>query len=205
MERKAYTLPALAYPYSALTPHISEEQLKIHHTKHHQAYVDNVNNINKKFDDATKSGADVEIKALLKELAFNLGGHSLHSYFWEDMAPQSKGGDKPGGKLADQINRDFGSLDRFKKLFSQTATSVEGSGCASLIYCGELDRLMLQQIEKHNVNYAPDFTVVMVLDVWEHAYYLDYKNLRAKFVEAFWNVVNWDGIGKWFEEIKGRY
>jgi Fe-Mn family superoxide dismutase len=205
LERNIYTLPTLAYPYNALAPHISEEQLKVHHTKHHQAYVDNVNNINKKFDEATKSGADIDIKALTKELSFNLGGHSLHLYFWEDMAPPGKGGDKPGGKLADQINKDFGSLDRFKKLFSQTAISVEGSGWASVIYDGELDRLMLQQIEKHNVNYAPDFTIVMVLDVWEHAYYIDYKNLRAKFVEAFWNVVNWDGIGKWFEEIKGWY
>ncbi|MDD1766894.1 MAG: superoxide dismutase [Candidatus Methanomethyliaceae archaeon] len=205
MEKKVYSLPSLPYAYNALAPQISEEQLKIHHTKHHQAYVDNVNNINKKFDDATKSGADIDLKALLKELAFNLGGHALHSYFWEDMAPSGKGGGKPGGKLADQINEDFGSLDRFKKLFSQTATSVEGSGWASLIYDGELDRLMLQQIEKHNVNYAPDFTAVMVLDVWEHAYYIDYKNLRAKFVEVFWNVVNWDGIGKWFEEIKSWY
>lgn len=99
MEKKFYSLPSLPYAYNALAPHISEEQLKIHHTKHHQAYVDNVNNINKKFDDATKSGTDIDIKALLKELAFNLGGHALHSYFWDDMAPSGKGGDKPGESL----------------------------------------------------------------------------------------------------------
>jgi len=203
LEKKFYSLPSLPYAYNALAPHISEEQLKIHHSKHHQAYVDNTNAILKKMDAAAQDGTDLDMKALSKELSFNLGGHTLHSYFWENMAPPGKGGDRPGGALADAITKDFGSLERFKKVFSQTATSVEGSGWAALTYCGETDRLMLIQIEKHNVNVFPDFPILMVLDVWEHAYYIDYKNIRAKFVEAFWNVVNWDGIGRWFDEMLG--
>jgi len=104
--------------------------------------------------------------------------------------------------LADAIAKDFGSFERFKKLFTQAAVSVEGSGWAALTFCGETGRLIIMQLEKHNVNAFPDYPILMDLDVWEHAYYLDYKNARAKFVEAFWSVVNWDGIGRWFSEVK---
>ena len=200
METEFYELPKLRYAYGDLAPHISEEQLRLHHSKHHQTYVDNANNLLKKWDAAKKEGTDIDLKAWTKEFAFNVGGHGLHSYFWENMAPAGKGGDKPGGALADAIVKDFGSLDRFKKMFSQTATSTEGSGWAALTYDMHTKRLMLMQIEKHNINAFPDFPILMVLDVWEHAYYLDYKNLRAKFVEAFWNIVNWDGVSKGFEK-----
>jgi len=189
-----YELPKLPYDYGELAPHMSEAQLTIHHTKHHQAYVDNANNAFKKIEAANKEGSDIDLKAFTKELSFNVGGHVLHSIFWENMAPQGKGGDKPGSILGDAIIKNFGSLDRFKKMFSATATSVEGSGWAVLAYLPDINRLVLGQIEKHNANVMPIFPVLMVLDVWEHAYYLDYKNLRAKFVEAFWNIVNWDYV-----------
>ncbi|MDI9644247.1 MAG: superoxide dismutase [Candidatus Verstraetearchaeota archaeon] len=202
MEKRFYSLPPLPYEYKALAPYISEEQLRIHHSKHHQAYVDNANAILRKLDDAATSGSEVDIKSLCKELSFNLGGHLLHSRFWETLAPPGEVGKEPSGHLADAISRDFGGLEKFKRQFSQAAMSVEGSGWAVLTYCFELDRLMIMQIEKHNVNVIAGFPLVMDLDVWEHAYYIDYRNARAKFVEAFWSVVNWDGVSDWFSEVR---
>jgi Fe-Mn family superoxide dismutase len=202
MELGFYELPALKYQYNALAPLISEEQLKVHHTKHHQAYVDNVNNALKKWDAARKEGTDLDLKAFLKDYAFNLGGHVLHTAFWENLAPPGKGGDSPLGVLADAITRDFGSFDRFKKMFSQAAISVEGSGWAVLTFSKQTGRLGLMQLEKHNVNIVPDSPILLVLDVWEHAYYIDYKNLRAKFVEAFWGIVDWDTVGVRFEKAR---
>ncbi|MBO3804184.1 MAG: superoxide dismutase, partial [Candidatus Brockarchaeota archaeon] len=134
----------------------------------------------------------------LKELSFNVGGHLLHSLFWGNMAPPGKGGGKAGGALGDAIEKEFASFDRFKKEFTQAATSVEGSGWAALAFCEQTGRPMIMQIEKHNVNVYPTFRILMVLDVFEHAYYIDYRNDRSKFVEAFWNVVNWDEAGKRF-------
>jgi len=197
MERvKLFSLPPLPYDYKALAPYISEEQLKIHHDKHHQAYVNGANGIFEKLDKARKEATDIDMKSTLKELSFHIGGHVLHSTFWENMAPAGKGGGKPGGAIADEIQKEFGSFERFKKEFSQAATSVEGSGWAALAIHQCVDKPLIMQIEKHNVNFYPSFQILMVLDVWEHAYYLDYKNDRAKFVENFWNVVNWDFANK---------
>jgi Fe-Mn family superoxide dismutase len=198
---KFYSLPKLPYGYKDLEPHISEEQLTIHHQKHHQAYVTGANAILEKLDKARKEGAELDMKATLKELSFNIGGHLLHSLFWPNLAPAGKGGGKPGGTLADGIDKEFGSFDRFKKEFTQAAASVEGSGWAALSFCKQTNRPIIMQIEKHNVNMYPTFAILMDLDVWEHAYYLDYKNARPKFVEAFWNIVNWDEVSKRLEEV----
>ena len=198
---KFYTLPKLLYDYNALVPYMSEEQLKIHHDKHHQAYVNGANNILQKLEKARKENAELDIKSTLKELSFNIGGHRLHSIFWENMAPQGKGGGKPGGTIGDEIQKEFLGFDRFKKEFSQAATSVEGSGWAALSWCKQTRRPIIMQIEKHNTNVYPGLRILMVLDVFEHAYYIDYKNDRAKFVEGFWNVVNWDFINKKLEKI----
>jgi Fe-Mn family superoxide dismutase len=175
---------------------MSEEQLRIHYSKHHQAYVNGANAILQRLDKSRREKLDVDVKASLKELSWNVAGHLLHSLFWENLAPPSRGGGEPGGKLADKIVEDFGSFERFKKEFSQAAISVEGSGWAALTLCRQTGRLMLMQVEKHNVNVYPAFPILMVLDVFEHAYYIDYKNDRGKFVEAFWNIVNWDTVGK---------
>jgi len=197
---KFYSLPKLSYGYADLAPHMSEEQLKIHHTKHHQAYVNGANAILQKLDNVRKENADLDMKSTLKELSFNIGGHRLHSLFWENLAPPSKGGGKPGGVLADAIGKEFGSFERFKKEFTQAASSVEGSGWASLTLCRQTHRPIIMQIEKHNTNVYPGFRILMVLDVFEHAYYIDYKNDRGKFIEAFWNIVNWNAINKRLEE-----
>jgi superoxide dismutase, Fe-Mn family len=200
---KSFTLPKLPYDYKALAPYISEEQLKLHHDKHHQAYVTGANKIFEKIDKAQQENTELDIKALSKELSFHIGGHMLHSTFWENMAPAGKGGGgQPGGMAADMINMGFGSFENFKKQFSAAASSVEGSGWAALAVHPCIGRPLIMQIEKHNVNVFPNFQILMVLDVWEHAYYLDYKNERPKFVEAFWNVVNWNKVNKNLSLVK---
>ena len=193
---KTFTLPKLPYDYNALAPYISEAQLKLHHDKHHQGYVNGANAIFEKLDKARVDNADSDMKAMLKELSFNVGGHLLHTTFWENIAPAGKGGGKPGGAVADMLDMGFGSFERFKKEFTLAATSTEGSGWAALAVHPCIGRPLIMQIEKHNMNVYPTFNILMVLDVWEHAYYLDYKNERPKFVEAFWNLVNWDTVNK---------
>ncbi|MGA2385092.1 MAG: superoxide dismutase [Candidatus Bathyarchaeia archaeon] len=194
---KSFSLPKLPYDYNALEPYISETQLKLHHDKHHQAYVNGANADFEKLDKARKENAEVDMKAVMKDLSFNVGGHLLHSIFWENMAPAGKGGGgQPGGALADAINKEYGSFEQFKKEFTKAAATTEGSGWAALAVHPCIERPLIMQIEKHNVNVYPSFKILMVLDVWEHAYYVDYKNERAKYIEAFWNVVNWDRISK---------
>ena len=199
---KKYELPPLPYAPDALEPHISKEQLSLHHDKHHQAYVTGANAGLEKLEKARQEGTEVDMKALLKELSFNIGGHVLHTLFWPSMAPAGRGGGgTPGGALADRIDQEWGSFDRFKAEFTKTASSVEGSGWAALVYCAKTNRPMIMQIEKHNNQIYPGFKILMVLDVWEHAYYIDYRNNRAQFIDAFWNVVNWDAVNKRFENI----
>jgi len=201
MNGGVYTLPKLNYGYGDLAPQMSEAQLTIHYQKHHQAYVNGANAILEKLEKARKENTDLDMRATLKELSFNIGGHLLHSRFWGNLAPAGKGGGAPGGKTGDEINKEFGSFERFKKEFTQTANSVEGSGWAALTYCMQTRRPIIMQVEKHNVNVYPMFRVLMVLDVFEHAYYLDYKNERAKFTEAFWNIVNWDEVNKRLDSL----
>lgn len=199
--KKGYQLSGLSYGYKDLEPFISEEQLTLHHQKHHQAYVNGANAIFEKLEKIRSEESDGDMKALLKELSFNIGGHVLHTLFWGNLAPAGTGGGKPKGKLAAAIDGEFGSYERFKQEFTQAAVSVEGSGWAALTFCRLTNRPLIMQVEKHNMNVYPMFTILMVVDVWEHAYYLDYKNLRAKFVDAFWNIVNWTEVGKRFEKL----
>ncbi|MCP8304234.1 MAG: superoxide dismutase [archaeon] len=201
METTNYVLPKLPYGYKELEPHMSEEQLKIHHQKHHQSYVNGANAIFENLKKARRDGIDLDVKSTLKALSFNIGGHILHSLFWDNLAPTGKGGGKPGGVLGDTIEKEFGSLERFKKEFTQAASSVEGSGWAALTFQKQINRPIIMQIEKHNTNIYPTFGILMVLDVFEHAYYIDYKNERGKFTEAFWNIVNWDEVNKRLERL----
>lgn len=198
---KFYELPKLPYGYKDLAPVLSEEQLTLHHQKHHQAYVTGANGLLEKLDKARKEGADLDQKAVLKELSFNIGGHVLHSLFWGNLAPGGKGGSGPEGGLEKALKEEFGSVDRFRKEFTQAAVSVEGSGWAALSFCRLTGRPVIMQVEKHNVNVYPMFTLLMVLDVWEHAYYVDYRNLRAKFVEGFWDILNWKEVSRRFAKI----
>ncbi|NPV04341.1 MAG: superoxide dismutase [Syntrophaceae bacterium] len=197
-----YSLPKLPYGYKELEPHISGEQLQLHHEKHHQAYVTGANAVFERLEQSRKAGSDLDMKAALKELSFHMGGHLLHSLFWENLAPAGRGGGgKPPGVLGAALDKEFGGFERFRMEFTQAALTVEGSGWAALSWCPISNRPLVLQIEKHNVNVCPALPVLMVLDVWEHAYYLDYKNLRAKFVEAFWNIVNWEAANRRFSAL----
>jgi Fe-Mn family superoxide dismutase len=200
--QKLYVLPKLAYDYNALMPYISEELLRLHHDKHHAAYVTGANAILEKMDGAKAENSNFDAKATFKELSFHVGGHVLHSLFWGNLAPAGKeGGGKPSGISEKLIDQEYGSFDRFKKIFSQTAASTEGSGWAALTFCKKTKRPIIMQVEKHNMNVYPSFRILLVLDVWEHAYYLDYKNDRGKFIDAFWNIVKWGEVNKRLEEI----
>lgn len=196
-----YALPKLPYEYNDLEPYISELQLTMHHQKHHQAYVNGANAIFERLSKARREGMDLDIKSTLKELSFNIGGHLLHSIFWNNLASPSIGGGMPSGILNEVIENEFGSFERFKKEFIQAANTVEGSGWAALTFSNQIKKPVIMQIEKHNTNIFPTFKILMVLDVFEHAYYIDYKNERSKFVEAFWSIVNWDEVKKRLEDI----
>jgi Fe-Mn family superoxide dismutase len=199
---KSFSLPKLPYNYTALAPYISEQQLMTHHDKHHMGYVKGANALFEKLDKARKENTELDIKSTLKELSFHVGGHLLHSTFWECMAPPGKGGGKPGGAIGDAFMKEYGSFDRFKMEFTKAANSVEGSGWAALVAHVCVNRPLIMQVEKHNVNLYPGFRLLMALDVWEHAYYIDYKNDRGKFVEGFWSVVNWDYVDKIYKTLK---
>jgi Fe-Mn family superoxide dismutase len=193
-----YNLPKLPYEYNALEPYMSLEVLTLHHTKHHQAYVNSANDLITRLEDGRKNNLDLDFKSILKSLSFNIAGHILHEIFWKVMAPQNSGKNVIAGEILKQIEKDFGSLERFKKEFSETAKSVEGSGWALLTWHKKHGNLNIIQIEKHNVNLYPEQRILLALDVWEHSYYLDYKNDRAKFVENWWNIVNW-------QEVENRF
>ncbi len=193
---KKYSLPELNYSYKFLEPYISEDQLMIHHQKHHQAYVSGANAILDKINESRMNGDDFDMKSTLKSLAFNVGGHFLHSLFWENLMPAENNDSKPEGKLKEMIENGFGNFDNFKKEFSATSLSVEDSGWAALVYDKEIDQLLIMQIEKHGNNVYSGAKILMVLDLFEHAYYLDYKNERAKFIDSFWNIINWSVVEK---------
>src|SRR3989338_7157966 len=188
-----YHLPDLPYPSESLQPYISKEQLLIHHDKHHKAYVDKANEILDNLAGARKSGAKIEIKGVIKELSFNVGGLHLHSLFWENLRG---GGASPSGSIKAEIENEYGSLDRFKKEFSEGAKAVEGSGWMALAYCSETKRQLLMQIEKHNTNIYPEFKILLLLDMFEHAYYIDYKNDKARYIESFWKIIDWEEVNR---------
>ena len=191
---KTYTLPPLPYAYDALQPHISKQIMTLHHDKHHQAYVNGANAALDKLEKARKGELQIDIKAVLRDYSFNVDGHILHSIFWPNMAPPGKGGGTPGGTIGDSINRDFGGFDKFKAQFSDAAKTVEGNGWALLLYDGEIDRLVMTQIEKQNFMHLAGMPILLGLDTWEHAWVFDYGTDRPKYIEAWWNVVNWSDV-----------
>jgi len=191
-----YTLPALAYDYSALAPSISGTIMELHHSKHHQAYVTGANTALAQLAEARDGGNLTYVNKLEKDLAFNLGGHVNHSIFWTNLSPD--GGDKPTGDLASAIDDNFGSFDKFQAHFAAVALGVQGSGWAVLAWDSIGQRLIIQQFFDQQANFAAGTIPVLMLDVWEHAYYLDYRNVRADYVKAFWNIVNWANVQERF-------
>lgn len=191
-----YTLPDLPYDHAALEPHYSAEVLELHHDKHHAAYVKGANDTLQKLADARGSDNFESIVGLQKTLAFNLSGHILHSIFWTNLSPD--GGDKPEGELADAIVENFGSFDGFKGQLTAATTTVQGSGWGVLAYDPMGARLFVEQVYDHQGNIGQSAAPLLVFDAWEHAFYLQYKNVKADYVEAFWNVVNWHDVAERF-------
>ncbi|MBD3362852.1 superoxide dismutase [Candidatus Dojkabacteria bacterium] len=186
---KKYKLPDLIYSYNSLEPVISEEIMQLHHRKHHAGYVKKANKALEVLD----AGDYSNIKHVLRDLSFNLNGHKLHSVFWKSMrAPDESNSSSP--KVKKKIEEKFKSFKRFKELFANTAKSVEGSGWAVLLGNERNDNFEIMQIENHNKLYLTNYKLLLALDVWEHAYYLDYKNDRNEYVDRWWNVVNWDEV-----------
>ncbi|MGM0846448.1 MAG: superoxide dismutase [Bacillota bacterium] len=195
-----HTLPPLPYSYKALEPYIDRRIMELHHSKHHQSYVDGLNKAEKEMEKARNTKDYSLIKHWEREAAFHGAGHYLHTIFWSIMSPQ--GGGKPSGALAAQINSSFGGFDQFKKHFTEAAKNVEAVGWAILVWAPRSHRLEILQAEKHQNLSQWDVIPLLALDVWEHAYYLQYENNRGKYVDNWWNVVNWNEVEKRFNEAK---
>ena len=188
-----YSLPALPYKYEDLEPTITKEIVTLHHDKHHAAYVNGANLALEKLEQARKSGfADVNTRAIERDLAFNASGHILHSIYWANM--KKIGGGKPNGRLADINQSDFGGFDTFKQQFGSATKNVEGSGWGILAYDPVSSQLVVLQAENHQHLTLQGAVPILVCDVWEHAYYLQYKNDRGAYVDAWWNLVNWEDV-----------
>jgi Fe-Mn family superoxide dismutase len=195
-----YVLPALEYDFGALEPHISGRIMELHHGKHHKAYVEAANKALDQLQEARQKGALDGVATLERALAFNVSGHVLHSIFWRNLTP--KGGGKPTGELGQTIERQFGSFDLFKQQMSKTAATLMGSGWAALMWDTMSAQLVITQIHDHQSSTIQGAVPVMVLDAWEHAYYLQYQTEKAKYFEAVWNLWNWQDIASRLEGAK---
>lgn len=187
-----HLLPPLPYAYNALEPYISEEIMKLHHQKHHQSYVDGLNKAETNLEKARQTGDFSLVKHWSRELAFHGSGHYLHTIFWNNMSP--KGGGKPGNPLLKEIEKYFGRFESFKKHFTEAAKAVEGVGWAILVWSPRSRHLEILQSERHMILTQWDTIPLLVLDVWEHAYYLQYQNNKAEYVDNWWNLINWRDV-----------
>lgn len=192
-----YELPDLDYDYGALAPHISGQINELHHSKHHATYVKGANDTLDKLAEARDKGDFGSIVGLETTLAFNLAGHANHVVWWKILSPE--GGDKPTGELASAIDDAFGSWDKFQAQFTAVATTIQGNGWAALSWDPVGKTLITQQLRDHHNNLILPTVPILLVDVWEHAFYLDYKNVKADYVKALWNVYNWGEISKRFD------
>lgn len=188
-----FTLPDLPYDYAALEPHISGRIMELHHDKHHATYVKGANAALEQLAAAREAGDLANVNKLEKDLAFNLGGHVNHSIFWTNLSPE---GGEPAGELKDALDEHFGGAEKFREQFSAVALGVQGSGWAVLGYEQLGGNLTTFQLFDQQGNVPFGVTPLLMLDVWEHAYYLDYQNVRADYVKAFWNIVNWENVAE---------
>jgi Fe-Mn family superoxide dismutase len=203
----AYELPPLPYDYAALEPYIDAETMKLHHDKHHQAYITNANGALDKHPELASKSADellADLNAIPEDvrgvLRNNAGGHSNHSMFWTIMGPAGQNGGAPTGALADQIKADFGDFETFKKTFNETTAKQFGSGWGWLVFKG--GKLAIVTTPNQDSPLSQGLYPILGNDVWEHAYYLKYQNRRPEYLAAWWNVVNWAEVAKRFETAK---
>ncbi|WBU38608.1 superoxide dismutase [Homoserinibacter sp. YIM 151385] len=189
-----YTLPDLPYDYSALEPHISGKIMELHHSKHHATYVAGANTTLEKLEEARESGDFANINRLSKDLAFHLGGHVNHSIFWTNLSPN--GGGQPEGELAAAIADQFGSFEKFQAHFAAAAAGIQGSGWAVLGWDPIGQKLVIEQLFDQQGNTNLGLTPIFQLDMWEHAFYLDYLNVKAEYIKAVWNIANWENVAQ---------
>ena len=193
-----YVLPDLSYDYGALEPNISGKIMELHHDKHHLAYVNGANSALDALAEAREKNDLSMVNKFQKDLAFNLAGHVNHTVFWKNMSPE--GGDKPTGELAAAIDEYFGSFDAFKAHFSASALGIQGSGWSILVWDILGQKLIIEQLYDHQGNLSVGSIPLLMLDMWEHAFYLDYQNVKPEYVKAFWNIVNWADVQERFLE-----
>lgn len=193
-----YQLPELSYDYSALEPHISARIMELHHSKHHQAYVTGANAALEAMEKARSEDNFATLPKLQKDLAFNLGGHVNHSIFWKNLSPSSSA---PEGELAAAITEYFGSFEAFKNHFSAAAIGIQGSGWAYLAWDALGNRMIIGQLYDQQGNLAMGNIPLLMLDMWEHAFYLDYQNVKADYVKAFWNIISWEDVANRFGSV----
>ena len=197
-----YTLPDLDYDFAALEPHISGRIMQLHHGKHHAAYVAGANATLDLMAEAREKNDLTWINKLQKDLAFNLGGHVNHSIFWKNLS--AAGGDKPTGELVAAIDEFFGSYDSFRAHFTANAMGIQGSGWSILAWDVLGQRLIIEQLYDQQGNLVAASVPLLMLDMWEHAFYLDYQNVKADYVAAFWNIVSWTDVQARFEAARGQ-
>ncbi|QGH69258.1 superoxide dismutase [Pseudactinotalea sp. HY158] len=195
-----YTLPELPYDYAALEPHISAKIMELHHDKHHAAYVGGANTALDKLSEARSAGDLAAVNLYEKNLAFNLGGHINHTVFWNNLSPE--GGGEPEGELRAAIDEYFGSFDAFQKHFAANAAGIQGSGWSVLGWDTLGQRLSIFQLFDQQSNVPVSIQPVLMLDMWEHAFYLDYLNVKADYIKAFWNIANWQDVAARFERAR---
>jgi len=202
---QSYTLPELPYDYAALEPVISADIMKVHHQKHHATYVSNLNAALEKHAAAEAKhdiGTQIQLQSAIK---FNGGGHINHSIFWTNLAPKSQqGGGAPDGEIAKAINTEFGSLDKFISTFNTQTAAIQGSGWGWLGYNKETGRIQIQTLANQDPLATTGLVPLLGVDVWEHAYYLQYKNARADYLKAIWQVVNWNNVEARFKQAKSH-
>ena len=198
-----YTLPELPYDYAALEPHISGTIMELHHDKHHANYVGGANTALEKLEAARESGDFAAINLYEKNLAFNLGGHTNHTIFWQNMTPDGQG--RPEGELAAAIDEYFGSFEKFQGQFAAAALGLQGSGWGILAWDALAGRLVTFQLTDQQGNVPVGTIPLFMVDMWEHAFYLDYQNVKADYVKAWWNIVNWDDVAARFERARTQY
>jgi Fe-Mn family superoxide dismutase len=196
----SYTLPELPYRYDALEPNLSGEILDLHYNKHHAAYVKGANDALDHLAEARQADKFADIGQLEKNLAFNLSGHVLHSLLWKNMSPS--GGGLPSGSLAAAIDRHFGSFDAFKAQLTSAATAIQGSGWGALSWEPLGKRLVVEQVFDHQGNIGNGTLPILVVDMWEHAYYLQYQNRKNDWVKNFWELVDWSDVAARFDKVR---
>lgn len=198
-----YEQPDLPYDFNALEPVISAEIMQLHYTKHHKGYITNLNNALEKYFEASEKEELDKMTALLANINFNGGGHINHSIFWTNLAPEGKGGGgKPTGELAKAIDHKFGSFEKFVEYFNAKTAAIQGSGWGWLGYCPELKGLTFATCPNQDSLSTKGLVPLLGVDVWEHAYYLQYKNVRAEYLKNIWRIINWKNVSERYENAK---